>query len=242
MIAKRDILFCIRYVNDMRIRIHNYEDKTNKNSFLEELNKSIIYDENINIDNFNEIYKNNNYIYLGIIKKKIDKLENNIGENLIFFIFYDKSLDFIITYDQYLNPLTNYLFRKPFLFTYMELQQFCMYMNLYGYIYNNDEKNIFYSRFNIFNDNEYYPKEIYEPLSKEQFNLTLSYYKTNMTPIKCFKYPSLAIDKPTGLLSKNIINNNIDKKSSQLYFIKYYIQDGNIKGEKTKHSVDYKEK
>jgi hypothetical protein len=237
MIAKRDILFCIRYVNDKRMPLHFYEDKSNKTYFLEKLNKAMIYNENINNENFNKLFKNSNYIYLGIIRKKIDKLNNNNGKNLLFYIFYDKSLDFIITYDQYLNPLTNFLFRKPFLFTYMELQQICMYLNLYGYCYKNDENNIFYSRFNIFDDNEYYPDDIYKPLTKDQFNQILNYYRENMNVIKCYKYPSLDIDKPSGL-SKNIINN--DKKSTQLYFVKYYKQDNVIQSTQLEHSVNYK--
>jgi hypothetical protein len=74
---------------------------------------------------------------------------------------------------------------------------------------------IFFSKYDIFDENEIYDKEVYNDyLTEEQFKKTLLWYKNKLERIYCFKYPSLMVpkclnDKIDDLKKENIKSRNI---------------------------------
>ena len=121
----------------------------------------------------------------------------------------------------------------------MELQQSCLYLNLYSYKYKKSDYYIFFSKYDIFNINEIYDEEIYKPLTLKQFNETLEYYRNNLEIVKCYKYPSLNIDLPSCINKNDIINKfkqyNDKLYSSQIFIVKHNIN--HINCEITDHTT-----
>lgn len=209
--SKRDNIFCIRYVNKGLLPLH----KINNDQFF--------------FNTINEINKND--LYLGIIEKTINKLHNkeHYGNKIYYYIIYNGHYNEIFLYDHNMNCTSNYYLMDPIVVTFMEIQQLCFYLNLYCYSYNKNQNYIFFSKYNIFNDNEIYDKSIYEPLNINEFNQVLQYYRSNMKLLKCFKYPGLDIDIPRCIsnkyhdkLNNEIIRSNLDindiYNETQLYF------------------------
>ena len=89
--------------------------------------------------------------------------------------FYEYDKDRIYIYDHLLNSLHNGLLTGTPSITFMELQQSCLYLNLYSYKYKKSDYYIFFSKYDIFNDNEIYDEEVYNDyLTKSQFKETLN--------------------------------------------------------------------
>lgn len=171
--SKRNNLFGIRYVNNGTLPWQKLRENPNY--------------EKLFIDN---LKNNGDYIFLGIVQKyinpnKIYKKDNTLQR----FMFYDKFLNKIFTFDETCCPVPDNIIREPVTFTFMEILQFCSYLNMYGYMYNKNNNDVFFSKYNIFDKNQTYEEDVYSPLTREQFEKVLNDMRSNITPIKCFKYP-----------------------------------------------------
>ena len=215
-ISKRDNLFCFRYVNSGRLPIHKFHSVIdNEDRFYNKIENIINYDLDKD-KNINEIIQKN-LLYIGLV-------EHN-KTNMIYFMFYEYDKDRIYIYDHLLNSLHNGLLTGTPSITFMELQQSCLYLNLYSYKYKKNDHYIFFSKYDIFNLNEKYEEEVYKPLTLEEFNKTLEYYRDNLEIVKCYKYPSLNIDLPSCIKKDDIINKFKDYNnklySSQIFIVKH---------------------
>ena len=210
-ISKRDNLFCMRFIfNNQRLPIHKLRYN---NKFSNFFNNVDIYD----IDNDKDLY-------IGIIEKKIDIISSNkdYGDKIYYYLFYNHFTKKIYTYDHNMNNIANYYVYDPITITFMELQQSCLYLNLYSYSYKKDENIIFFSKYNIFNKKEKYNKEVYEPLTKKKFKKTLKYYRKRLELIKCFKYPCMSMDMPKCLNKDDLEKlKKSHTRDTQLYFFNY---------------------
>jgi len=209
--SKRDNIFCIRYVNNGLLPIHKIN---NDNTFF---------------DTIRDINKND--IYLGILEKKINKLPNKpqYGDKIYYYIIYNGHYNEIFLYDHNMICTSNYYLVDPIVVTFMEIQQLCLYLNLYCYSYNKNDNYIFFSKYNIYDDNEKYDEKVYIPLDKKEFKNVINYYRSNMRLLKCFKYPGLNVNLPECIIKKyndklknEIIRTELDINNiyneTQIYF------------------------
>ena len=209
-ISKRENLFFLRYVNNGRLPYHKYYNFPNQENIFYDKIKKFKYD--IKDEDINK-----NELYIGII---------DISES-IFFMFYNQQYDKIYLYDIYLNIIHEGLINSSPLITFMELQTICMYSNLYTYLHNEDGNYIFFSKYNIYDNETIYDEDVYLPLTISEFEETLKYYRKNLTLIKCNKYPSLNIDIPECIDRDELLNHFKDSQddekiynSSQIYLTK----------------------
>jgi hypothetical protein len=221
--SNRNNLFPVRYTNTGKLPWHKMSDNPNsERDFIDMLNSDKV-------------------IFLGVLHKKLKGTKTYIIDSSVqLFIFYDKSIGGIYTFDHNLNLVMENMIGAPITFTYMELNQLCNYMKLYAYSYDYDinqtyvpnEKvrhDVYFSKYDIFNINEKYDENIYLPLTKNEFDEVLKHMRTRLKKIKCFSYPPL-INVPKCYINKineidklNVTSNDSDLSciAPQIFMVEY---------------------
>jgi hypothetical protein len=161
-----------------------------------------------------ELNENKNIIFLGTLYKEFNNSDHS-NNSLQLFIFYDKHRNRIRTFNHNMVMIMDNIL-NPSTFTYMEIHQLCNYLGLYGYMYDNNETDIYFSKYDIFNNDQKYNPDVYFPLTITQFYEVIKELRKKMTRITCFKYPPnknipACIDKQkfTNINSKNITTKDI---------------------------------
>lgn len=212
--SKRDNLFAIRFINDGTMAWHR---PINNPYFEREFVKTLSGDD---------------IIFLGVIQKKVNKLTQQFTEDdtLQVFVVYSKLYNGIFTLDETLSNVMDTVIKWPITFTFMELHQFCNYLGMYGYMYNDNKFDIYFSKFDIFNESEIYDKNVYHPLSLDEFNSVLIELRKKLIPINCFKFPPL-MNVPSCALKElndsNSVINDDNCRDHKIFIAKY--SDGSRK-------------
>ena len=193
--SKRDNLFAVRFANNGILPWHKPFDNPH---FERDFIKTLSGDD---------------FIFLGVIQKKLKEYTPQYpNDNTTqVFIVYSTLYNGIFTLDETLSNVMDNIIKWPITFTFLELHQLCNYLGMYGYMYKKNKYDIYFSKFDIFNDNQIYDGAVYTPLSSEQFNQVLIELRKELIPISCFKFPPLKNVPKCAL--KDIINVNNEKSS-----------------------------
>jgi hypothetical protein len=171
--SKRENLFAVRFINNGTIA---WQRPLNNPNFEKE---------------FIEKLSNNDIIFLGVIQKKLEKIQNMEDNTIQSFVVYSTLYNGIFTLDETLSSVMDNVIKWPITFTFLELQQFCNYLGMYGYMYKDNTYDLYFSKYNIFDEKCIYDPEVYLPLKLEQFEDVLKHLKKKLIPLSCFKFPPL---------------------------------------------------